>query len=53
MISNESFTNDLTARSCGRMISADEEEEWKISLVEGVDVVVPLGVLGGNVARRR
>lgn len=35
------------------MISEDEEDEWKIRRVEGVDVVVPLGVLGGRVVRRR
>ncbi len=31
----------------------DEDEEWKINLVEGVEVVVPLGVFGGSVVSRR
>ena len=35
------------------MISADEDDEWKINLVEGVEVVVPRGVFGGMVAKRR
>ena len=53
MISSESLTNDLTTCSCGKMISAEVDDEWKMTLVEGVEVVVPRGVFGGNVVRRR
>ncbi len=53
MISRESLMRDFTDSSCGRMMSEVEDEAWNISRVEGVDVVVPLGVFGGSVARRR
>lgn len=46
--------SDLTDCSWGRRISDEEEDdEWNISRVDGVEVVVPLGVLGGRVTRRR
>ena len=53
IISRASLTKDLTDCSCGRRISEDVDEEWKIKRVDGVEVVVPLGVLGGRVVRRR
>lgn len=52
-MSSESFTKVLTVSNCGSTISAVEDDEWKINLVDGVEVVVPLGVFGGSVVRRR
>lgn len=53
IMSRESLTSDLTANSWGSKISGEEGEAANIRRVEGVEVVVPLGVLGGRVVSLR